>query len=328
MSRWRTARVPAPGVRLVDPGALPFTAGLACPGPSPSERLARVRRMWAASGRTAPDRGKVFPPGSHLAWTAYSGQGIHPNWVHAGTELNERLRSGRLVSYRRAVAELLAFSGTDRAPGGELFRVNENTFTTPDDGRPPPWRDAMGTAVSLALLAPALDPAAPAPERALARRAAAGYLATFSVPWSEGGVVWRDGGPGDWYLEYAYRTRARVLNGFMQAVVSLTRFAGQAERLAARDRAWAPLARRARERARAGARAIVRWLPAYDLGGGRTRYALGGGPATPEYRRYHQELLRLLARVRWFDPGWRAVFADYRARWGGSAGPNPPVPDD
>lgn len=173
----------------------------------------------------------------------------------------------------------------------------------------------MGTGVILALLAPAIAPDAPAGERTLAREVAAEYLETFSVPWSRGGVVWDDGGPGAWYLEYAYRTRARVLNGFLQSVLSLSRFERQARRLAVRDPAWAPLAARARERVLAGTAAAARRLPAYDLGGGATRYSLTSGPATTKYRLYHVDLLEALARLPYVPPGRRAVFRRYAAAW-------------
>jgi hypothetical protein len=106
-----------------------------------------------------------------------------------------------------------------------------------------------------------------------------------------------------------------VLNGFMQAVVSLDRFRRQAGRLAAWDRGWRPLADRAGTLVREGARAVARWLPAYDLGPGSTRYALGGGGASEEYRRYHRELLGRLARMALLPPAWRARYRHYRARW-------------
>jgi hypothetical protein len=313
-SPWRAAVVPAAPERVAVPGDLPFTAALECPGPPPEARAAAVRAAFTATGWVPGDRAILRPPGSALDWTWYAGQGLQLNWVHAGTRLNARLAREPAPRYREAVSEILAHSTTDRAPG-RAFRVNENRFTTPDDGQPPPWRDAMGTGVILALLVPAIAPDAPAGERDLARRVAGEYLATFSVGHGRGGVVWRDGGPGDWYLEYAYRTGARVLNGSMQAVVSLTRFARQADRLALRDPGWAPLAARARERARAGATAVARWLPAYDLGGGATRYSLTSGPAPERYRRYHVELLRLLDAVPWLPPGQRTVFRRYAGAW-------------
>jgi PKD domain/D-glucuronyl C5-epimerase C-terminus len=309
--------VPPPRVTLADAGQLPFTRGLDCPGPSPDQRIRAVRAAWRAAGRGAGNRQVLRVPGSDLAWTWYSGQGLALNWVHAGTELKIRLKRRALSSYRAAIAEALAFSTVDRAPDGRRFRVNENLFRTPDDGHPPGWRDGMGTAVLLADLLPALRPDAPEHERDLALTAAGQYLATFSVDWRQGGVLWRDRGPGEWFLEYAYRTQARVLNGFMQAVVSIDRFAKQADRLATADPRWGPLRDEARRHVVAAARALVYWLPAYDLGGGATRYSLTSGAAPFKYRLFHQVLLGLLARISYVPASWRGDFVAYRHRWGG-----------
>ena len=65
------------------------------------------------------------------------------------------------------------------------------------------------------------------------------------------------------------------------------------------------------------ARALVYWLPFYDLGGGATRYSLTSGPAPFKYRVYHTVLLGLLARIPYVPAGWRAEFLAYRHRWGG-----------
>jgi hypothetical protein len=254
---------------------------------------------------------------SRLAWTYYGGQEIALNWVHAATVLKVHLKHGRLGAYRAAIAETLALSTTGTS-SGTTYRVNENWFTTPDDGRRPPWRDAMGTAVILASLVPAVPSDAPEHERELALRAATEYLAAFGVDWRQGGLRWTDRGPGEWFLEYTYRTDDRVLNGFMQAVVSLDRFARQADRLGARDPRWRDLATRARRHVRQAARSLRYWLPFYDLGGGATRYSLFSGAASAHYRLYHQQLLGQLAAIPYLPQATRATFMRYRVRWGGS----------
>lgn len=313
VGEWIPLAVPEPEIMAAVASRFPFTAGLACPQQAPRARVRTVRALWP--GRPRPHRTRLRPPGSALTWTWYRRQGLSLNWVHAATELNDRLGRRQMEDFRAGVAEALAGSVRQTATGGRAFRLNENHFAVPEDGHRPPWRDAMGTAAILALLPAALAPDAPPVEREAARGAAAEYLETFSVDWRRGGVLWRDGGPGSWYLEYAHRPRRRVLNGFMQAVVSLDRFRRQAERLAARDRGWRPLADRAGTRVREGTRAVARWLPAYDLGPGATRYALGGGRASEEYRRYHRELLGRLARMALLPPAWRARYRHYQARW-------------
>lgn len=314
-SGWRALRVPRAAVEVLDPVSRPFTRGTACNAVGQAAAIRVVNGSWRA-GRPGGDRSWVRPAGSSLIWTVYSGQGLFPNWVHAGTELNDRLRHGSRAGYRAGVSEIVALSTLDRA-AGRLFRVNENLFSVPEDGHPPPWRDAMGTGVILALIVPAIPPGADAREIDMARHVAEQYQSTFFVDRRRGGVVFDDGGPGAWYLEYAYRDRERVLNGFLQSVVSLSRFARQADALTRRHPEWAVLADRARERVGAGALAAYRWLPAYDLGGGATRYQLGSGAASQRYRTYHQVLLGELAGISYLPAAVRARFSFYRIRWGG-----------
>ena len=111
-----------------------------------------------------------------------------------------------------------------------------------------------------------------------------------------------------------------MLNGFLQSVLSLSRFARQADRLSRRHPEWAVLADRARERVRAGALAAYNWVPAYDLGGGASLYQLGGSVAGPRYRTYHQALLGELAQIPYLPVEWRDRFEFYRVRWGGARG--------
>lgn len=307
------ARTDAAVIRPVD---RPFTWARHCAHRGPKAEIRRINRRWRASGRRRPaDRARVQPPGSALVWTEYSGQGLYPNWVHAATALNGLLgRSSRRGDYRAGVAEILAGSRRDRSGTGRVFRVNENHFRTPDDHKAPPWRDAMGSALILAHLPTAMS-SGDGREQALALDYAEEYLTAFSVDHADGGLRWNGLRPGSWYLEYTYRTRSRVLNGFMQSLVSLDRFHDQARRLARRDARWAPLASRARRLTADGARALHHWLPAYDLGPGRTRYSLRSGPASEEYRSYHVALLRKLAGVRYLPDAWRARHRRFAVRW-------------
>ena len=313
-SPWMILPTPARRrVAIISPSTHPFSYARHCEHRSPTAVIRQVNERWRVTRRPLADRARVRPLGSALVWTNYAKQGLYPNWVHAGTDLNERLRRRRVEGYRAGVSEVVAFSLQDRS-GRRTYRINENHFVTPDDGRRPPWRDGMGTAVLLALLVPAIPPG-DAYEDALARYAARQYLATFSVNHRDGGALWAARGPGAWYLEYTYRSRRRVLNGFMQSLVSLDRFSRQAGKRAKRDPAWLPLARRSRGLVRGGAVSLAYWLPAYDLGKGRTRYALGSGPASEQYRAYHVQLLRQLARVPYLTARQRTRFRSYAARW-------------
>ena len=152
-SAWRSARVPTAAIDVLDAATRPFTRATACPSIGQARLIRRVDRLWRAAGAPGGNRALLRPAGSHLTWTVYSGQGLFPNWVHAGTELNGRLHDGSAASYRAAVSEVVALSTLDHA-GGRAFRVNENLFAVPEDGHPPPWRDAMGTGLILADLVP------------------------------------------------------------------------------------------------------------------------------------------------------------------------------
>lgn len=311
--------VPAPQRTTLTPASLPFATALDCPTVTPTAWNRTITTAWARSGRIAANRTRVQVAPSRLTWTWYAGQGLALNWVHAATDLKLHLKGRRSGQYRSGVAEAVSLSTVAKSPSGRPFRLNENWFRTPDDGHPPPWRDAMGTAALLAALVPAVRDNAPTRERDAAIQVAQEYLETFSVDYRDGGVRWSDEGPGAWYLEYTYRSDERVLNGFMQSLVSLDRFARQADRRAWRDPRWADLGATARARVTDGAHALHHWLPRYDLGGGATRYSLTSGPATDHYRAYHQQLLGQLAQVGYLPRDWRLAFNRYRVRWGGAS---------
>lgn len=314
---WRRLRAPGTATaRVLRPAGRPYTWARHCATRGPRAEIRRVNRLWRASGRRRPaDRARVRPPGSSLVWTQYARQGLYPNWVHATTALNGLPgRPSHRRVHRAGMAEILAASRVDRSAGGRVFRVNENHFRTPDDHKTPPWRDAMGSALILAHLPRAVS-TGDGREQALALDYAREYLAAFSVDHSEGGLRWSGARPGSWYLEYTYRTRSRVLNGFMQSLVSLHRFHQQARRLARRDTRWTPLSSRARRLTVDGARALHHWLPDYDLGSGRTRYSLRSGPASEEYRSFHVTLLSKLAAIDYLPAAWRARHRRFASRW-------------
>lgn len=313
-----TISIPPAILTELVPSQFPFASALDCPHPSPAAWKRTVRAAWSRSGRKAHQKERVRIAPSQLSWTFYKDQGLALNWVHAGTELKGLLAQRRLDEYRAGVAEALALSTTDLSATGRTFRINENWFGTPGDDRGFPWRDGMGTAVLLASLTPAIRSDAPRHERELALRTASEYLETFSVDWRNGGVLWRESGPGQWFLEYTYRHRERVLNGFMQAVISLDRFSRQADRLGRQTPEWKALADQARTHVLNGARALAYWLPTFDLGGGKTRYSLSGGSAPAFYQQYHQELLGQLSAIPYVPLATRQRFMNYRSRWGGT----------
>jgi hypothetical protein len=100
-------------------------------------------------------------------------------------------------------------------------------------------------------------------------------------------------GGGLWVREYGF-TNMAILNAQLQSVLSIESYARLAE---------TAVAERMAARLYAAARAM---LPRFDLGCW-SRYALGGGAATPGYHAYHVDLLRRLAEAHEEDGIWRST---------------------
>jgi hypothetical protein len=283
-------------------------------------QILTVNRWWVATHDFVPCGGcMVRPPQSNFLWTYYKRQGLFPNWVRAAREVLRRQIRGDLEGLRTGGREILASATVRRLPNGLQFRVIESAYRAPD-GQLPPWRDAMSNGLVMSLIIPSLPDGATAADLAGAFREAKEYLNAFAVHWSAGGLMEAGTGRGRWYLEYAYRTgaKSRVLNGFMQSLVSLDRFARQAEELAALDPAWLTLRDRARDYVHRGAIELVRSLPRYDFRNGVSKYSLTRpGPAPLKYHVYHLQLLARLEAMAYLPPHLRAIITDYRARWGG-----------
>ena len=283
-------------------------------------QILTVNRWWVATHDFVPCTGCIVrPPQSDILWTYYKRQGFFPNWVRAAREVLRRKIRGDLEGLRAGGEEIRASATVRQLPNGLRFRVIESAYRAPD-GQFPPWRDAMGNGLVMSLVIPSLPDEATADDLVGAFQEAKEYLNAFSVHWSAGGLMEKGTGQGRWYLEYAYRTgvKSRVLNGFMQSLVSLDRFVRQAEVLAALDPAWLTLRDRARDYVYRGTLELVRYLPRYDLGNGESKYSLTRpGPAPLKYQVYHLQLLARLEAMSYLPPHLLAIITDYRTRWGG-----------
>ena len=288
--------------------------------PTARAQILTVNRWWVVTHNFVPCTGcMVRPPQSNILWTYYKRQGFFPNWVRAARDVLRRKIRGDLDGLRTGGREILALATVKELPNGLRFRVVESAYHAPD-GQLPPWRDAMSNGLVLSLVIPSLPDEATADDFAGAYQEAKEFLNAFAVHWSAGGLMEKGTGPGRWYLEYAYRTgaKARVLNGFMQSLVSLDRFARQAEDLGAVDPAWLKLRDRARDYVYRGTLELVRYLPRYDLHNGVSKYSLTRpGPAPLKYHVYHLQLLARLEAMTYLPPHLRAIITDYRTRWGG-----------
>lgn len=288
--------------------------------PQMRAQILRVNRWWVRTHDFVPCQGCMTKPqGSDILWTFYKGQGLYPNWVRASREVLRRKIRGDDAGLRTGASEILAAARVRTLPNGLRFRVVESAYRAPD-GEAPPWRDAMSNGLVMTLVIPALSDEATQADVDAALVEAREYLNAFAVHWSAGGLVEKGAGRGRWYLEYAYGTgaRSRVLNGFMQSLVSLDRFARQAEILGVHDPRWTALRDRARDYVDRGVTELVRYLPRYDLGNGTSRYSLSRpGPAPVKYHVYHLQLLARLEAMAYLSPTKRAIITRYRERWGG-----------
>lgn len=283
-------------------------------------QILTVNRWWVTTHDFVPCTGcMVRPPQSSILWTYYQRQGLFPNWVRASRDVLRRKIRGDLEGLRAGGREILASATVKELPNGLRFRVVESAYSAPD-GELPPWRDAMGNGLVLSLIVPSLPDEATGDDLAVAYQEAKEFLNAFAVRWSAGGLAERGTGPGRWYLEYAYGAgaKSRVLNGFMQSLVSLDRFARQAEILSRVDPVWLKLRDRARAYVYRGTLELVRYLPLYDLHNGVSKYSLTRpGPAPLKYHVYHLQLLARLEAMAYLPRHLRAIITDYRTRWGG-----------
>lgn len=287
-------------------------------------RITAINDWWVAKnpGKTPCRKCEIRPDDSQLVWTYYRRQGFFPNWVRAARDLLRRDRAGEVEGFRAGVDEIVAFSTRRVSPDGLPYRINESAYLS-SDSTPPPWRDAMGQGLILTLFVEAIPANPTQADLDKARTLVTEYLNSFVVHWSVGGVGANGSAGGRWYLEYATPRgeKARVLNGFMQTLVSLDRFAGQADTLST-DPEWAALRDRAREYVRLGALELNAHLDKYDYGRDKlSRYSLAKpDPAPPLYQTYHRQLLLRLQDVDYLPKEWREHFSSVRVQWGGAAG--------
>lgn len=315
------AALAAPAALAAAPAYPTVRVSAAAARPKMRAQILAVNAWWARTHRSVPCSGcMVRPPGSQILWTYYKGQGFYPNWVRAARDVLRRKIRGDLPGLRAGAQEILSDVTVKHLPNGLRFRVMQSAYRAPD-GAPAPWRDAMGNGLVLSLVIPSLPEQPTQADLDLAHRMARELLNAFAVHWTAGGLMAKGRGPGRWYLEYAYRggAESRVLNGFMQSLVSLERFARQAETLGATDARWLTLRDRARDYVGRGVVELVRVLPRYDLGPGVSKYSLTRpGPAPKKYQVYHLQLLERLAGMTYLPDDARTVIASYFQRWGGA----------
>jgi len=319
----------AGGVVAISPPAASAIRGYptvkvpATAAPAPMARqIERVNAWWVRNRTFVPCAGcMVRPPGSSLLWTYYRGQGLYPNWVRAARDLLRKDIRGDTTGLRRGTTEVMAATAVRRLPNGVRIRTIRSAYNAPD-GERAPWRDAMGAGLVLTLIVPALPDTPTRAQTTRAQMQAREMLTAFGVDYRRGGLMVAGKGRGLWYLEYAYGNgdRMRVLNGFMQAIVSLHRFSRQAGEMGKTDPSWYPLRDLAQDLVKRGTIELVRNISRYDNGDGWSRYSLTRPGRAPQvYHTYHLQLLARLEIVPYLPANHRAILTRYRERWGGAA---------
>ncbi len=308
--------------------------------PAMRKQILAVNRWWVTKFGKIPCEGcTVRPPQSTLIWTYYLNQGYFPNWVRATRDSLRHQARGDVARTRITGQEILGAATVDKLPNGTRFRVLESAYRAPDK-QPAPWRDAMGNGLALTLVIPSLPENPTMADMVAAKEVAREYLNSFSIHWRSGGLAAYGPNGGRWYLEYAYAqgARARVLNGFMQSLVSLDRFGRQTSDLVRYDPEWAELRDQAETLVFLGVQELVRVIPQYDMGDGWSRYSLTRAGRSPlKYHIYHRQLLARLEPLAYLPENSRRTLKRFRVRWGGdlitqSRDPqadlvDPPIPD-
>lgn len=292
-------------------------------------RITAVNQQWMDEHPgTRPERKEEYrPKGSQLLWRYYNNQGFFPNWVTAARDVIHRQRDGEKGNARVAVDEIVWYSARRVAPDGTAFRMNDSVYLS-TDSTAPPWRDAMGQGLILTTLIPTLDENSTDRQKGRIYTLAEEYLNSFAVDWRDGGVATDGKAGGKWFLEYATPRGddSRILNGFAQSIVSLDKFATQADALAAEDPRWGELRDRARGYVYDAALEVDAHLDTYDLQNGLSRYSLRTTDPAPEtYQIYHRQLLALLMQIDYLPREWRDHYKTMLIAWNGEV---PDIPGE
>jgi hypothetical protein len=181
--------------------------------------------------------------------------------------LNAHVAAGDAEATQR-LADALIARGVHEHGGGIAWE-----YTFPYGGGHPPWLSGMAQAVAAQSLARAAE-LVPDETTALMQQARAAFQA---IP----GKLLTSVAAGPWIRLYSFQ-RLQVLNAQLQAVVSLTTYAGEAE-----DTEAAALAAQM-------ARAAAATLPRFDTGYW-TYYALPRDPSPLDYQQFVVQLLKKLA---------------------------------
>lgn len=285
--------------------SLRLAAGLAASGRMSDRRLriatATITRnadFWRRPPADLGDRNvRLRTTGTlrRFDWRYLTGRGIGIQPLGTVQRLEARGRPTG-AAYERQLEAVLELGVPRTAAGGDRWIAAEYPwFAGADPGGGPYWASAMTNATIAAQLAKAYI----ATKRPRYLDLMRGYVHGLAIPFSAGGL----GAPsrdGTWFLEVGTSSRLRILNGHLQAVVSL----GRIDRLlGGREPEVHRLFRR-------GVAETVAHLADYDEPDGWSAYSLGRRRAPEFYQGYHVTLLRSLA-----TSTRQPIFTRYADRW-------------
>ncbi len=246
----RTLDLPAKAQRRDELGSqIVMLATLASRGKLTPQRMQPLFRQLDANriwfGRSAPPKrlAQVSVPGDPLVYAYYPGHGLQFQPLFNWTKVNGYWFAKDYAGMQALIDELAPLAVPQR--GGWVSW--EYAFDYP--GSRAPWLSGMAQGVAIQALARAWEATHDDRDLALAQRALPGLGRRTAA----GGLL-VESARGRWWPLYAEHPSLRVLNGDLQAVISLYDYAaitGDATALA-----WA----------RDGARAAAAVLPKYDTG--------------------------------------------------------------
>jgi hypothetical protein len=209
----------------------------------PLFRQLDANRVWfAASGPPSP-LARVSVPGDPLVYAYYPGHGLQLQPLFNWTKVNSYWLAKDYAGMQALIDELAPLAV--RQPGGWVSW--EYTFDYP--GSRAPWLSGMAQGVAIQALARGWQATRNERDLALARRALPGLGRRLAA----GGLL-VESPRGRWWPLYTEQPSLRVLNGDLQAVISLYDYAAITE--SAQALAWA----------QDGARTAAAVLPKYDTG--------------------------------------------------------------
>lgn len=155
---------------------------------------------------------RIRVPNDPLVYVYFTGRGVQFHPLATFAWANTLYATGQDAELKRLADRLLE------------IKVTRGTFTTweysfPYEHGRAPWISGMAQAVGAQVFARVWERT----DEAFYREVAKSAVSAFTVPATDGGVMAYEGS-GRWYVLYGYNAQQRVLNGHLQALLSLNEY--------------------------------------------------------------------------------------------------------